>query len=153
MEVERFTYIDLSALVQDVVQDFMPLAEISRIDLRSKVEHKVIVLGQSENLRIVVSNLLDNAIRYTPSLGQVLISVTLAAAQAVLRVTDNGPGIAEHERERVFDRFYRCEGSEVTGSGLGLAIVRNITEAHHATLTLSDNLADSGLIVTIFFPI
>lgn len=151
-EAERFTYIDLSALVQDVAQDFMHLAEIRRINLRSDVGHQVTVLGQPENLRVVISNLLDNAIRYTPLLGQVLVSVTLEAGHAVLRVTDNGHGIAEHERERVFDRFYRCEGSEVTGSGLGLAIVRNITEAHHATLTLSDNLAGSGLIVSVTFP-
>lgn len=151
-EAERFTYVNLSALVQDVAQELLPLAEVGRIDLRSDVGHKVIVLGQPENLRIVISNLLDNAIRYTPFLGQVRISVALEAGHAVLRVTDNGHGIAEHERERVFDRFYRCEGSEVTGSGLGLAIVRNITEAHHATLALSDNLAGSGLVVTISFP-
>ena len=152
VEAERFTYIDLSALVQDVAQDFIPLAEISRIDLRADIGHKVTVLGQPENCRIVISNLLDNAIRYTPFLGQVRVSVTLEAGHAVLRVTDNGHGIAKHERERVFDRFYRCEGSAVTGSGLGLAIVRNITQAHHAILTLSDNLAGSGLVVTVTFP-
>ena len=152
VEAERFSYVNLSALVQDVVQDLMPVAEASRIDLRSDVGHKVTVLGQPENCRIVISNLLDNAIRYTPFLGQVRISVALEEGHAVLRVIDNGHGIAEHERERVFDRFYRCEGSEVTGSGLGLAIVRNITEAHHATLALSDNLTGSGLVVTVTFP-
>ena len=152
VEAEGFTYIDLGALVQDVTQDFMPLADVSRIDLRSDIGHKVTVLGQQENCRIVISNLLDNAIRYTPFLGQVRVTVTLEAGHAVLRVADNGHGIAEHERERVFDRFYRCEGSEVTGSGLGLAIVRNITEAHHAKLALSDNLMGSGLVVTITFP-
>ena len=152
MEAERFTYVNLSALVQDVAQDFMPLAEVSRIDLRADIGHKVTVLGQPGNLRIVISNLLDNAIRYTPFLGQVCISVTLEAGHAVLRVIDNGHGIAEHERERVFDRFYRCEGTEVTGSGLGLAIVCNITGAHHATLALSDNLTGSGLVVTVTFP-
>ena len=150
-EVERFTYINLSALVQDVVQELLPLAEASRIDLRTDIGDKVTVFGQPENCRIVISNLLDNAIRYTPALGQVRVSVTLEAGHAVLRVTDNGHGIAAHERERVFDRFYRCEGSEVTGSGLGLAIVRNITDVHHAKLTLSDNLAGSGLTVTIIF--
>ncbi len=152
LEAQPFTYIDLSALVQDVVQDLMPVAEISRIDLRAEIGDKVTVLGQPENLTIVISNLLDNAIRYTPFLGQVRVSATLEAGHAVLRVIDNGHGIAEHERERVFDRFYRCEGTAVTGSGLGLAIVRNITEAHHATLTLSDNVSDSGLMVTIIFP-
>ena len=152
LEAEPFTYIHLSALVQDVVQDLMPLAEISRIDLRADIGDKVTVLGQPENLTIVISNLLDNAIRYTPLLGQVRISVTLEAGHAVIRVIDNGHGIAMHERERVFDRFYRCEGTAETGSGLGLAIVRNITEAHHATLTLSDNVSESGLVVTIIFP-
>ena len=152
LEAQPFTYIDLSALVENVVQDLMPVAEISRIDLRAEIGNKVTVLGQPENLTIVVSNLLDNAIRYTPFLGQVRISVALEAGHAVLRVTDNGHGITEHERERVFDRFYRCEGTAATGSGLGLAIVRNITEAHHATLTLSDNVSDSGLMVTIIFP-
>ena len=152
LEAERFSYVNLSALVQDVAQDLMPLAEASRIDLRLDIGHKVTVLGQPENCRIVISNLLDNAIRYTPLLGQVRVSVMLEAGHAVLRVADNGVGIAEHERERVFDRFYRCEGSELTGSGLGLSIVRNITEAHHATLTLSDNLTGSGLVVSVTFP-
>ena len=156
LEAQPFTYIDLIRLVQDVVQDLMPMAEISRIDLRAEIGSKVTVLGQPENLTIVISNLLDNAIRYTPNLGQVRVSATLEAGHGVLRVIDNGPGIAMHERERVFDRFYRCEGTDnntdVTGSGLGLAIVRSITQAHHAKLTLSDNLAGSGLMVTIIFP-
>ena len=151
-EVERFTSVNLSALVQDVAQELLPLADVSRIDLRTDVASQITVLGQLENLRTVISNLLDNAIRYTPALGQVRVCVTLEKDHAVLRVTDNGHGIAEHERERVFDRFYRCEGMAVTGSGLGLAIVRNITEAHHATLTLSENLAGSGLVVTVTFP-
>ena len=151
LEAQPFTYIDLSALVQDVVQDLMPMAKISKIDLRAEIGTKLTVLGQPENLTIVISNLLDNAIRYTPNLGQVRVSATLEAGHAVLRVIDNGPGIAMHERERVFDRFYRCEGAAATGSGLGLAIVRNITQAHHAKLTLSDNLAESGLMVTIIF--
>ena len=151
LEAQPFTYIDLSALVQDVVQDLMPMAKISKIDLRAEIGTKLTVLGQPENLTIVISNLLDNAIRYTPNLGQVRVSATLEAGHAVLRVIDNGPGIAMHERERVFDRFYRCEGAAATGSGLGLAIVRNITQAHHAKLTLSDNVSESGLMVTIIF--
>ncbi len=80
------------------------------------------------------------------------VSATLEAGHAVLRVIDNGLGIEMHERERVFDRFYRCEAAAVTGSGLGLAIVRSIAQAHHATLTLSDNVSESGLMVTIIFP-
>ena len=63
LEAQPFTYIDLSALVQDVVQDLMPMAEISRIDLRAEISSKVTVLGQPKNLTIVISNLLDNAIR------------------------------------------------------------------------------------------
>ncbi len=151
-EHDYFAPVDMSALVQDIVQDFMPLAEVRQTDFQLIIEPNVMVSGQQENLRILVSNLVDNAIRYTSNSGQVCIRITREAGQTVLRVIDNGSGIPAHERERVFDRFYRREGTQVTGSGLGLAIVRNIAEVHHATLALSDNLISSGLIVTIKFP-
>jgi two-component system, OmpR family, sensor kinase len=148
----HYSAVDLSALAQEVAQDFMALAESCHTDLLLNIEPNILVSGQQESLRILISNLLDNAIRYTPNFGQVIISVKREVEQIVLRVIDNGGGIPEQERERVLDRFYRREGTEVTGSGLGLAIVRNITEAHHAILMLSDNLVMPGLIVTVKFP-
>lgn len=149
---EEFAPIDLSVLVQNVVEDFKPLADAHHTDLQLNAKPNFMVTGQQESLRILVSNLIDNAIRYTSNSGQVLVSVIREEGEIVLRVIDNGSGIPAQERERVLDRFYRREGTEVTGSGLGLAIVRNIAEAHHATLTLSDNLISSGLIVSVKFP-
>ncbi|WP_124948958.1 ATP-binding protein [Sulfuriferula thiophila] len=151
LEQANFVTVDLSALAQEVAQDFMPLAEAHQTDLQLEVQPDVLVLGQQADLRTLISNLVDNAIRYTPDAGQVRIYVSREAGQAVLRVMDNGSGIPAQERERVFDRFYRREGTEVTGSGLGLAIVRNIAEVHHAELGLSDNSNGSGLIVTVTF--
>ncbi|MFA5170272.1 MAG: ATP-binding protein [Sulfuriferula sp.] len=151
LEDVHFTSVDLSVLVQEVAQDFMPLAEAHQTNLQLNAEPHILVSGRQADLRILISNLVDNAIRYTPDAGQVHIDVAREAGQAVLRVMDSGIGIPEQERERVFDRFYRREGTEVTGSGLGLAIVRNIAEAHHAELVLSDNLPGAGLVVTVKF--
>ena len=147
----HFAPVDLSALAHEVAQDFMPLAEAHQTELQLEVQPDVLVSGQQADLRILISNLVDNAIRYTPDAGQVRLCVAREAGHAVLRVIDNGSGIPAHERERVFARFYRREGTEVTGSGLGLAIVRNIAEVHHAELVLSDNLKSSGLVVTVKF--
>lgn len=152
VQSEEFARVDLSALVQDVAEDFKPLADVRQTDLQLDVKPNVMVSGQQENLRILVSNLIDNAIRYTSNSGHVRVSITREEGEIVLRVIDNGSGIPAQERERVLDRFYRREGTEETGSGLGLAIVRNIADAHHASLTLSDNLISSGLIVTVKFP-
>ncbi len=149
---EKFAPVDLSALVQNVVEDFKALADVRQTDLQLDVEPNVMVTCLQESLRILVSNLIDNAIRYTSNSGQVRVNVTHKEGEIVLHVIDNGSGIPEQERDRVLYRFYRREGTEETGSGLGLAIVRNIADAHHASLTLSDNLISSGLIVTVKFP-
>ncbi|HET9114244.1 MAG TPA: ATP-binding protein [Burkholderiales bacterium] len=151
LEAMHFVPVDLAILVQEVVQDFMSLAEAHQTDLQLDVQPHVLVSGRQADLHTLISNLVDNALRYTPDAGQVRICVTREAGQTLLRVIDNGSGIPAHERERVFDRFYRREGTEVTGSGLGLAIVRNIADAHHAALELSDNLVGTGLVVTVKF--
>jgi signal transduction histidine kinase len=94
-------------------------------------------------------------VRYTPRNGRVDVSVERTDAtpsQAVIRVTDNGPGIAPAERERVFDRFYRQPGTQSPGSGLGLAIVRAIAGAHGATVQLGAGADGRGLAVTVAFP-
>jgi len=151
LESTGFAPVDLSLLVSEVGQEFQPLAEAHQINLQVMGGADLTVSGQREDLRILVNNLVDNAIRYTTGPGKVSVSVEREFGKVVLRVTDNGSGIPESERERVFDRFYRREGSDVIGSGLGLAIVRNIAEAHHATLTLADNPLGSGLVVKVAF--
>src|SRR5213076_2627693 len=102
-------------------------------------------------LAAAVRNLVDNAIRYSPSGARIEVRVWQEDGAAWLRVDDAGPGIAPAERERVFDRFYRRADAEEEGSGLGLAIVRSVAERHGATLTLADSPA-GGLRATLRFP-
>jgi two-component system, OmpR family, sensor kinase len=105
------------------------------------------VNGNADMLRIMLRNLVDNAIRYTPGGGK----VTVAVAPGVLSVTDTGPGIPATERERVFDRFHRLAGQDTEGSGLGLSIVARIAERDGATLSLAEGEGGAGLRVTVRF--
>ena len=89
--------------------------------------------------RELLKNLLDNALRYTPRGGRVTVRVRNAERSVFLEVEDNGPGIPEAERQRVFDRFYRILGTNVDGSGLGLAIVREIAEQHDALIRVGNS--------------
>lgn len=149
---QYFVPVDLTTLTQEVANDFMSLAEAHGTDITLDAEPNAVVSGRQESLRLLINNLLDNAIRYSPKGSAVSILIKRDVGHVVISVTDNGSGIPEQERDRVLDRFYRREGTGVTGSGIGLAIVRNIAVAHHATLALSDNSNPTGLIVTIKFP-
>lgn len=103
--------------------------------------------GNADMLRILLRNLVDNALRYTPAGGR----VTVAVAPGIVSVTDTGPGIPPEERQRVFDRFHRLAGQETEGSGLGLSIVARIAERHGATIGLADGDGGKGLRVTVRF--
>jgi two-component system sensor histidine kinase TctE len=120
-------------------------------------ETPVLVKGNALLLGELVSNLIDNALRYTPRGGTVTVRVHGNAQHCVLQVEDSGPGIMPDERERVFDRFYRVLGNTAEGSGLGLAIVREIAQRHGATIELADNPTlppahSPGTRVTVTFP-
>ncbi|MGO4570555.1 sensor histidine kinase [Microvirga sp. 2TAF3] len=110
------------------------------------------VRGSRMLLTEIVANLVDNALRHTSAGGAVAVSVTSELHMAHLTVTDTGPGIAESERERVFERFYRMPGTEAEGSGLGLAIVRMIVEAHEGRIELRDPAQGPGLAVEVWLP-
>jgi two-component system sensor histidine kinase TctE len=92
------------------------------------------IAGQPVLLRELLSNLIDNALRYTPRGGAVTVRVVGRAEGTDLEVEDNGPGVPEVDRTMVFERFYRVLGTGVDGSGLGLAIVREIADQHGATV-------------------
>ena len=102
-------------------------------------------------MRVLLDNLVDNALRYTPRGGRIDVGIQHAAAEILLWVRDTGPGIPMAERERVFDRFYRGVDAGVSGSGLGLAIVKRIALRHNARIELSDPESGSGLQVTVRF--
>ncbi|AMV73603.1 ATP-binding protein [Desulfuromonas carbonis] len=144
--------VDLGRLAREVAAEFAPLALAAGIDLGVVCHDPVSVDGDADSLQTLLGNLIDNAIRYSPRDGQVDIALFAADGSVVCEVRDAGPGIPPAERERVFDRFYRCLGSGVEGSGLGLAIVREIVEQHGAAIELGDTGAGKGLRVKITFP-
>jgi two-component system OmpR family sensor kinase len=129
----------LSELVAGVIAAHLPLAEARRIDLGAMpTTGEAVVDGEEEALRILVSNLVSNAVRYTPHGGKVDVTVGAGADGPFIDVCDTGPGIPVEERERVFDRFYRRAQNDEAGSGLGLAIVRRIAERHRASVVLDE---------------
>ncbi|MGZ3253438.1 MAG: ATP-binding protein, partial [Burkholderiaceae bacterium] len=130
--------IDLVSLVQNVVADFIYISDSRKIDLGVTVEAPAYVQGNAEGLRTMLSNLIDNAIRYAPGGGRIDVVVKEKEGHATIVVKDNGPGIPEKELPRVIDRFYRVPGSPSNGSGLGLAIVKQIAAAHNADITLTN---------------
>jgi two-component system sensor histidine kinase QseC len=113
---------------------------------------KAQILGDPTLLAVLLRNLVDNAIRYSSAADEVEVSVTRAPGALVLRVADNGPGIAQEERDRVLDRFYRIVGSSGQGSGLGLSIVKRIADLHHASIRLLSKAQGTGLVVEVSFP-
>lgn len=110
------------------------------------------ILGNDTAVGILIRNVVDNAIRYTPPGGEVKISIIDTGTQIILRVCDTGTGIPVELRERVFERFYRILGTKASGSGLGLAIVRQISSLHHATITLATSPKGIGLQFDVAFP-
>lgn len=141
----------LDDLARAVIIGFSSQAEAAGIDLGLGACVPVRVLGQPDALRVLLDNLVDNALRYTPAGGRVDVEVGEAEGWARVTVTDNGPGIPAEERERVFDRFYRLPGNEAPGSGLGLAIVKGIVDLHGGRIRL-DDAAGGGLCVRVELP-
>ncbi|MCP1647960.1 sensor histidine kinase [Pseudomonas nitroreducens] len=136
-----------------VLEELLPVADRKQIDLGVEGDDCEVVVNEFD-LQMLIKNLADNAVRYTPPGGKVDLLVQRRGAVVVLQVRDTGPGIPEAERERVFDAFYRIAGSEEIGSGLGLSIVSAIAQRLGARITLdySDPDSRSGLCVQLEFP-
>lgn len=135
-----------------VLEDLLPLAERRHIDIGVESFEDVQVVGNEMDLLILVRNLVDNAIRYTPVGGRVDLAVEMAGESVILEVKDSGPGISTEEQLLVFDPFYRSLGTDEAGSGLGLAIVKAIADRMGARLQLSfsDEKNKSGLCVSVW---
>jgi two-component system OmpR family sensor kinase len=146
------TQCDLAALARDAVVARAGLAAAKSIDLGLVRADAAVVDGEAATLAILLSNLLDNALRYTPRGGRIDVAVERADDAATLEVADSGPGIPADERARVFDRFVRGRDVHEPGSGLGLSIVKRIADAHHATVSLDTPAEGSGLVVRVRFP-
>lgn len=143
--------INLSSLISRVSVDYIALAQAKKITVDLKVEDGIFVRGDEDALRIMICNVIDNAVHYTPEMGRIDASLTEQDGRSIFEIQDTGPGIAASERERVFDRFYRLDGSAGTGSGLGLAIVKRIAQTHGAKIVLSDRAPQTGLRIQLIF--
>ncbi len=144
--------VELSKLVGSVSDDYVASAQDKKIDFVVNVEANVEVQGDDSAIRTMLRNVVDNAIRYTPEGGRVEISLGKHDGQVVFEIKDSGPGIAADERQRVFDRFYRLDGSAGIGSGLGLAIVKRIANTHDIKIVMSDCAPQTGLCMQLVFP-
>jgi signal transduction histidine kinase len=142
--------LDLGALVVDIGDLYGPASEERGITMRY-AEAQGTVLGSRQLLFQAISNLVDNALKHTPSGGTITISVSSDAGGVRLTVADTGPGIPEADRDRVLEPFVRLDSSRsAPGSGLGLALVAAIARLHGARIGLADN--KPGLVVTLTFP-
>jgi signal transduction histidine kinase len=136
----RFKQFDLSGLIADVADSYVLAAEDTGRKLTRTVAPGIVINGQRELVAQLFVNLLDNALRHTPDRAEIAVTLQSAGDRAVLIVSDNGPGIAEEDRGRVFERFVRLDRSRTTpGHGLGLRLVAAIAAAHGATTALEDN--------------
>jgi signal transduction histidine kinase len=146
--------VDLRAIARDVVDLYEPVAEERGIALTLTAPDPARVRGNPSLVARAAANLVDNALKYTPQGGKVLVVVDAGLARAdgpELTVRDSGPGIPAQDRERVLDRFVRLERSRNTpGSGLGLSLVAAVARMHGASLELGD--AGPGLVARLVFP-
>ncbi len=136
----NFRQIDLSAICADLFEFYEPLAESKSIKMTLETHSPVQILGDGDLMREAVSNLIGNAIKFTPDYGSVSISVTRENGLPVVRVRDSGIGVEPTERDKIFQRFYRTSsGHRVPGSGLGLSIAAAIANLHEFDLRFTDN--------------
>lgn len=152
-----FTPVDLVEIAGDVVASLAVMARDRRIALGLRTCDAAVVDGVEAELRTLVANLVDNAIRYTPAEGRIQVTIAREGGDVRLLVEDDGPGIPQAERARVFDRFYRIprasnDGTAEIGSGIGLAVVKAVVAHHHGRVDLGEGLSGAGLRVAVTLP-
>jgi signal transduction histidine kinase len=144
---------DLGKLVKSCIAGFIVLAEKKGIDLGMVKDDPAMIEANGASLRILLDNLLDNAIRYSPQGGRIDVSVSVSGKKASVEIADNGPGIPEHLIQHVFERFFRASGQEIEGSGIGLSLVKAIAERESAEIELCNRADGTGLIAKVSFDI
>jgi len=141
--------VGLSALLEDAVELHRPAAEDRAQDLSSEIASGLVVRGDRDLIFQMVSNLLDNAVKFAPEGGRIALGAHPAGGGIEVTVVDDGPGVPAEDRNRVFERFYRGGEGRVAGFGLGLSLVAAAAERHRAEVRLDD--AAPGLRVVIRF--
>jgi len=148
----QFQPTDLAQVGLLALTDTLLSAQTRDIDLGVHQANLSMVNGHAEALRILIRNLLDNAVKYTPVGGTVDLDVMPTATGAVVSIEDSGAGIPASDRDRVLDRFFRVSGTGPEGSGLGLAIVKSIADLHGARVAMDTSPRLGGLRVQVIFP-
>jgi two-component system, OmpR family, sensor kinase len=150
-EPGRMRPTSLNGVIRAVLEDLMPLAQAKRLDVGLVTERDLVLLVSEIDLTMLLKNLLDNAIRYTPDGGRIDLSAAAGPDGAILRVQDTGPGISPEDRQRVFDPFHRAAAPDAVGSGLGLSIVKAIVERLGGGISLGRS-PSAGLEVVVTMP-
>jgi len=150
--VRAFEPCDLQRIIANLVEFYEPYAADKDIALISTVAIPLIVQGEKNLLTQAFANVIDNALKFTPKGGTIIVSSQLEEDKADIMISDSGPGIPEEYRGKVFEKFFRLEKSRHTrGNGLGLSLVAAIARIHNAIITLEDN--HPGLKVRLSFPL
>jgi signal transduction histidine kinase len=144
--------VNLPELLTSVIDLYRYVAEDKQIEVQAAYPPELQLTGDRERLRQTLANLLDNAIKYTPAGGQVVVEALDSPAQVVIRVKDSGPGIAPAEISRIWDRLYRGDQSRSQrGLGLGLSLVKAIITAHHGQVEVASQ-PNAGSVFTVYLP-
>ena len=144
--------VDLGQLLLDCVADHVVLAERKDIDLGVHIETPATLHASEDEVRVLFANLVDNALRYTPSGGQVDVRLLNRDGACVVTVRDTGCGLPPGSEGRLFDRFFRAAPPDVEGTGLGLAIARRIAERNDLGLTVENRRDGQGTLATVRLP-
>lgn len=151
-KLNDITEINLEKISAELIAFMYPNALEKNIEIELSNESKSpMIEGNESALGILLRNLIDNAIRYTPNHGRIYVKIIDDDEHIILKIIDNGPGIPQEFQDKVFDRFFRVLGTKQTGSGLGLAIVKQIIDLHQAKIELQSSYKNHGLTAIIYF--
>jgi len=153
----KMSAVDMKALLQNIIDKFTPPAQKANISLQLDVASNLpVVMGDGDRLAQIFTNLVDNALKFTPANGQVALSARKAGAEMEISITDSGIGVPSDALPRLFDRFYQVDtsraGGESHGAGLGLAIVKEIVEAHNGRISVRSQVGH-GTTFVILLPL
>lgn len=146
-----FARLNLAHVVEEAIEQALPIAQVKNITIDSEVAGGLFLSGNAHKLAVMTANLINNAVTYTKDNGHIEVKLYRDGTQIVLDVADDGIGISEKDRERIFDRFYRVTGTGTIGSGLGLSIVRNVVDLHKADIQISGGIGGKGTTFQVRF--
>lgn len=144
--------VDVNVLTRLTVADFGAVAGSKHIVLTIDAHSDLRITTRAPDLRLILSNLIDNAVRYTPSGGSIVIRTELLERAIVISVIDNGPGISELALPKIFDRFYRAAPQETEGTGLGLSIAKAAADRNGMTIAIANREDGIGLVAIVTIP-